>query len=204
MHESTPVPPILAREFENLTWVDPAQALVNLRWLEQHLPADIDRRVRRLRTNQLKELREARVGAIFAHGLSKTVLKKRVAVAKVEKADFDFVLRWVESNTNRFYPVQLKELPPEDLNPNITLDDVLRGLNKYNGEHNLSVVIHLNRSIRFEYHPMVTRPNAQINELWYLGCQTSDQSAWFLYGNVFHRWPEKRDFDYPRGKPNVA
>jgi len=53
----TPIPPILVRQFEQLTWVDPKQVLINLRWLERNLPEHLDEKVRRLRTNKLKELR---------------------------------------------------------------------------------------------------------------------------------------------------
>lgn len=204
MSEPTPIDAIQIRELERLTWVDPKQVLLNLRWLEQNLSPDLDERTRRLRTNKLKELREARIAALFAHGISTAVLKRAVAVSKVEKSDYDFILRWVESDTNRFYPVQLKELPPEDLNRDIKLEDVLSGLGKYAGENDLSVVVHLNRAIRFEYSPEIYRPNAKLRELWYLGCQSRDQSSWFIYGSVLAMLPQKYDFQYPQGAPNVV
>lgn len=204
MPDDVPVPPILVREFESLTWVDPKQVLINLRWLERNLPFDIDERVRRLRTNQLKELREARIAALFDYGLSVTLLGTQVAVAKVEKSGYDFIVRWIENDTRRFYPVQLKELPPEELNPIIELTDILSRLGKYDGKSDLAVLVHLNRTGRFEYSPSIDRPTAKIRELWYLGCDSSDQMSWFLYGNVLDPLPEKRSFRYPEGQQNVT
>jgi hypothetical protein len=204
MSELKPIPSILLRKLERLIWVDPKQALINLRWLEQNLPPDLDERVRRLRTNKLKELREARVAALFAFGISTVVKKCNVAVLKVEDSDYDCLLHWVESEANNFCAVQLKELPPEDLNPRIELDNILRGLDRYSGEQDLTVVVYLNRAIRFEYSPDIKRPDAKIRELWYLGCQSEDQSSWFIYGDVLSQIPLKYDFQYPQGQPNVS
>jgi len=204
MDKPIPMPGITAREFDSMDWVDPAQVLINLRWLESNLPSEMDDKVRRLRTNQLKEWREARIGALFAYGMSTKVLNVRTAVSKTESSDYDFVMRWVENERNYFYPVQLKELPPADLNPDISLNDIIDKLEKYSGETNLSVVIHINRQMRFEYRPWQRVGRPRINELWYLGCESADQSKWFLYGSVLRENPQKYDFEYPSGEQNVA
>ena len=67
--DSTPIPRITLRQFERLIWVNPRHVLVNLRNLELNLPAHLDDRTRRLRTNDLKKWREARTAALFAYGI---------------------------------------------------------------------------------------------------------------------------------------
>ena len=93
MTEFTPIPPMTLRQFEQLKWVDPKPFLVNMRNLELGLPEDLDERTRRLRTNNLKEWREARVAALFAYGIASAVLRRDVQVSKAEAADYDCVMR---------------------------------------------------------------------------------------------------------------
>ena len=102
MDKYVPVPNIMVREFERMVWVDPKQALINLRRLETNLPADLDEQVRRLRTNKLKELREARIAALFAFGTSDQVLNVPVLVSKSEAHDFDFVAKWQTDEKHYF------------------------------------------------------------------------------------------------------
>lgn len=204
MERYAAIPNITVRELEQMEWFDPRQALVNLRWFEMTLPADLDAKARRLRTNELAWLREARTAALFAFGMSDQVLKVPVLVSKSEAKDFDFVIRWQRDDKNYFYPAQLKELPPDDLNPLITLDDIYNKLEKYSGQDNLSVVIHVNREMRFNYEPWKRQKRPNIRELWYLGCECVDQSRWFLYGSALEGNPRKYDFSYPIGSANVA
>src|SRR5688572_3145226 len=136
-----PISKITERKLQSLTWVDPKQVLINLRWLELRLPSNIDDKVRRLRTNELKQWREARTAVLFAHGISEQVLRKPTLVAKSEEKDYDFVMRWNENGVDCYFPVQLKELPPDDLNPDVRVDDILAGLSKYSGAEDLSVVV---------------------------------------------------------------
>jgi hypothetical protein len=204
MTELTRLPAITAREFESMDWVDPKQALINLRWLELNLPEDLDEKVRRLRTNKLKDLREARTGAIFAYGLANKVIGVPVFVAKAESKDFDFVMRWFKDGNQYFVPVQLKELPPDDLNPGVSIDEIYTKLSKYSGANDLLVLIHVNRRITFDYHPWKNTQRPNIRELWYLGCVAPDQSEWMIYGSALETNPSRYDFSYPAGVPNVA
>ena len=103
----------------------------------------MDERVRRLRTNKLKQLREGRDAAIFAYGLETQVLKVPVWFANAEQSDYDFVVRWVKEENEYFYPVQLKELPPEDLNTTESLDRIYDKLEKYSGADDLLVAMNL-------------------------------------------------------------
>lgn len=192
-----PVDPIRARAMQRLQWHDPKQVLVNLRRIELQLSPDINERVRRLRTNQLKEWREARIAAIFAFGFAQTVLGHEVAVAKTEEMDYDFIMRWRLDNKDFFYPVQLKELPPDDLNSEVTLEDIFDKVERYSGESDLSIAIHVNRAMRLEYRHWDRQSNPRIGELWLFGALSPDHSKWFLYGNMLHRVPGFREFEYP-------
>ena len=187
-----------------MQWVDPRQVLVNLRWVEANLPSTMDERIRRLRTNQLNEWREARLAALFAFGIGDQVLKTPTQVSKTERRDFDFVMRWESDNADHFYPAQLKELPPDEINPRVSLNDIYDKLEKYSGANDLSVVICLNRRSRFEHQPWSRVPRPRIKELWYLGCKSPDQSIWFLFGCALRSDPRMYEFRYPDGESNVA
>lgn len=204
MDPFVPVPKITDRKLKSLTWVDPKQVLINLRWLETNMAPDTDERVRRLRTNKLKEWREARSAALFAYGMGQEVLQKHILVAKAEEMDFDFVMRWADDKADFFCPVQLKELPPADLNAEITLTDILSKLSKYSGPEDLSVAVHINRRMKFEHQPLSGAQKPKIKELWYFGCKSEDQSLWFLYGSLLRNEPRLYEFAYPTGEPNIA
>lgn len=204
MTELLPLSKIEDRQFERLEWVDPRQVLINLRWLEAQLPETMNEKVRRLRTNQLKEWREARAAALFSYGIGKAVLGTSTQVAKVENRDFDFVMRWGDAKANYYYPVQLKELPPEDLDPHVVVGDILDKLSKYSGPQNLSVAVLINRRMRFEHRPVDSAYKLRLLELWYFGCASEDQSRWFLYGSALKANARHYEFVYPEGAPNVA
>jgi hypothetical protein len=197
MSELTPISNILVREFGQMEWHEPREVLVKLRAIEMNLPDGLDERVRRLRTNRLKEWREARTAALFSYGMSSAVLQLPVLFSKSEAKDFDFVIRWRAEDKDFFYPVQLKELPPDDISSSVTLDDIHDKLEKYSGATDLSVAIHINRRMRFDFQPWAREGRPRINELWYLGCESADQSKWFLFGSVLKQNPKKYEFTYP-------
>jgi hypothetical protein len=201
---ATRVPNILVREFNQMEWVEPRQVLVDLRWLELNLPADMDERIRRLRTNPLKEWHEARFAALFAYGISNAVLHLPTRFSKTEKRDFDAVMKWQKNGEDHYSPLQIKELPPDDINPDVSLNDILDKLGKYSGEDNLTVVVCLNRKTRIKFQTWDRQSKPRISELWYLGCTDVYQSKWFLYGNVLANNPRRFDFEYPEGTPNIS
>ena len=202
MTELLPLSKLEDRQFGGLKWVDPTQVLINLRRLEANLPERMNEKVRRLRTNQLKESREARAAALFSYGIGKAVLGTNTQVAKVEDRDFDFVMRWSDEKANYYYPVQLKELPPDDLNPDVSLEDILAKLAKYSGPQNLSVAVQINRRMRLEHRPLTSDSKPHLLELWYFGCASEDQSRWFLYGSALKANARHYEFEYPEGTPN--
>lgn len=185
------------REFGALAWHDPRQVLVNLRRVELGLPENIDPRVRRLRTNALKEWREGRDAALFAWGISSAVIGVPVEIAISEQRDYDFVCRWLKDGKLYYYPVQLKELPPADLNDSIALDDIYAKLSKYSGRDDLAVAVRLNRQMNFKYEPWNQPTRPAVMELWLFGGTSPDQSEWFIYGDVLAARPRFLTFTYP-------
>ncbi len=159
---------------------DPVPILRALRNIElSELWSSLPERTRRLRTASLKEQREARDAAIFAHGLA-TVLGTKVLFAPEEAADFDFVVMWTEGGNDRFCAVQLKELVPDDLNPAQTLDELLAGLAKYPPTKTILAVL-INKSIPAREIPLARVP---FRELWLFWQGSPDGSRWGLEGDL--------------------
>lgn len=101
--------------------------------------------------------------------------------------------------------MQLKELPPEDLNSEVQLENIFEKLKKYSGENNLSVAININRKLKsFNLLQDLVTNQLKIKELWYFGCKSPDQSKWFLYGSLLKRNPVYVEFNYPEGEHNLA
>lgn len=185
---------IRLRQVQQREYRDPTSFLRELRRLElEVLGAVRDPQVRRLRTNQLREWREARIAALFCHGMSERTGVK-VLLSRGEFEDADFVATWTLENTRHFAPVQLKEVAPDERGGGV--DDVLASLAKYSGVNDLTVLIHLNRETNFNPAKIVVPRNLQIAALWFLGCSAPDQSEWTIWGN-FLETPERTRFAYP-------
>ena len=189
---------IRLNEWRKLTYYDPAVVLGELRRVEEsdaHRVAD--GRVRRLRTGKQKGLREGRDAALFAYGMGVAVLETSVCFARHESADYDVVLKWFADGVERYCPVQLKEVPPEDINPTLTLTDIVAGLRKYTCSEDLAVAVKLGRLVNgLSGLPDCAR-GLSIRELWFFGATTPSQSKWVLYGDVLSQ-PSIYRFDYPR------
>ena len=93
-----------------LPYRDPESHLREFRRLEILMSDwELGPKARRLRTGDLKQIRDGRNAALFAHGMA-TVVGTKVSFADHEAADYDFVTSWVDGDKYRFCPVQLKEL----------------------------------------------------------------------------------------------
>lgn len=194
---------IRLRVFKSHEWFDPKQVLINLRYVETNLLSpDMDEKVRRLRTNELKELRELRDAAIFAYGLQTQILKVPVVIANVERSDYDFVVWWVKEENEYFYPVQLKELPPGDLNTTASLDGIYNIVveKKYSGADDLAVAIRINKNMTLKCGPWEKDKRPHVRELWLFGNTSPDQSKWYICGDILKK-PLLYEFMYPEGKP---
>ena len=105
--------------WSKLQFHDPEPVVKKLRMVQaEFVPQLTDERIRNLRTPDLKPEREARDAAIFSYGMGKA-LNTKVLMARKESSDYDFVTCWRLGDALNFCPVQLKELPPAELNANI-------------------------------------------------------------------------------------
>jgi hypothetical protein len=187
------------REWEGCDYFDPVLVLRSLRAVELGMvarPADftgVPERVRRLRVNDLKGIREARDAAIFSHGMA-TFLGTKVLYAPVEAADFDFVTMCSVDDMQFFVPVQLKEVPPAELAPRASLQTILDGLGKY-PESDTALAINFNRREQLDL-KSITIPQVPFRELWIFACTAPDHSSWILAGD-FRAEPRWVEFSYP-------
>jgi hypothetical protein len=183
------------RALQKVEFCDPKPFLINLKNLEPHVAAsDIDPRVKQLRTNGLKEWRETREAALFCYGMGQRI-GQTVYLARGESQDYDFIASWVVGNEQHLAPVQLKEVVPEGLNPNASLQQTINSLAKYADSSDLTVAIHLNRIERFDP-SSVNVPSLGIAALWIFASITPDRSQWGLWGNFLEK-PEGTRFEYP-------
>lgn len=187
------------RQLCGLEYFDPKTVLENLRRVELNLPNDgIAERVRALRTSDLKPFREARDAALFAYGQS-CVQGHAVGFAPVEDQDYDFVTTWAVGDTRHVCTVQLKELVPEELNPNATINDLLEKLCKYGRAPDLIVAVKMNRLGRFDPAEVRVPPSLHIGGLWMFCAITPDQNEWAMWGDFIPPANLGRaNFSYPK------
>jgi hypothetical protein len=114
------------RTWSRRLFYDPEPVLKALRSLEVSLQDQpIPELVRRLRTNKLKGEREARDAAIFAHGMA-AVCGTKILVSPGEAEDCDFITKARVGDEELYSCVQLKELAPDDLSPDGTLEPLVK------------------------------------------------------------------------------
>lgn len=187
---------IRSRQLQQRDYRDSTDVLKRLRVVELESLSQInDPQIRRLRSRSLREWREARVAALFCHGYSERMGQK-IYLSKGEFEDADCVAHWNIEDELHFAPIQIKEVAPNDLNSDANLQDVLESLTKYSGAKDLTVLIHLNRQVRFKPDELLVPNGLRLAALWVLGCINPDQSRWALWGNYLEN-PEMSEFAYP-------
>ena len=177
-----------------LEWRDPAVTLRELRALELATAnLDVSDKVRRLRTGDLKHIREGRNAALFSHGMA-TATGNEVYFAPFEAADYDFVTSWIVGDERLYCPVQLKELPPSDLAPTSSLKDLLSSLGKYQQTDTVLALL-LNRPAQLSAPELAaTRiPFSQAGLFW---CASPDQERWVIQGDILAS-SATYEFTYP-------
>lgn len=184
------------REFERREYRDPETFLRALRKVELEVSMlSGGSREKALRTNGLKEWREAREAALFCYGMSQR-LGYPIYMSKGEAQDYDFVASWVAGSERHYAPVQLKEVVPAQLSSDSDLESIIASLPaSYPDSEDLTVAIHLNRQGRFELGKLAI-PQMRLAGLWVFGGISPDQSEWALWGN-FLQQPEGSHFTYP-------
>jgi hypothetical protein len=170
------------RTFSRLRYKDPRSVLVDMATVERSIAsADIDPRVKQMRTRDLRSVRELRQACLFWHGVSE-VTGQKFGIAHCEDEDYDAVATWVRDGTQSFAPTQLKEVPPEELNPVVSVQAIVNGLTKYPSSTKLTVAIHLNRVVQFAPSELVI-PRLGVAAVWVFGAIRPDRSRWAIWGN---------------------
>ena len=183
------------RDWSRRSFLDPEPVLRALRSVELDPSLhELPDAVRRLRTNPLKTDRETRDALIFAHGMA-AVLGTKVLVAPGEVEDCDFVSHFRIGDTDHFSCVQLKELAPNDLNPDQTMDALLAKLEKL-PPSDAVLAIHLNRRVRIELSEL-TASHLPFAEAWYFWAADPGLVSWRIYGDTM-KSPSLHEFHYPQ------
>ncbi len=181
---------------QKLNYFDPSIILSELRIIESEVAtSNTPHKIKSLRTNKLKAIRESRSAALFCQGMSERIQTK-VYFAPIEEQDFDFVTSWTIDNIRHFSPVQLKEVVSPQLNPLTSLNSIIESLVKYADSSNLNVAIHLNQSLNFNPE-LLKLTHLKLASVWIFASVTKDQSIWNLWGNFIETNPSMIQFKYP-------
>ncbi|MCI0440559.1 MAG: hypothetical protein L0177_15710 [Chloroflexi bacterium] len=149
-----------------------------------------------MRTSDLKRDREGRDAALFTFGMG-LASGKRIAFARHEGEDYDFVTAWVEDGTANYTPVQLKELVPAELNPTATLEALLGSLaRRYSQPTSTVLAVYLNRAARLQDLLAVRLPELGFAEVWYFCAVSPDAQRYAIFGDAKTELKELL-FDYP-------
>jgi hypothetical protein len=184
------------RSFSKLKYRDPRATLIELRRIETTVVAsDAPFKVKNLRTRELRPLRELREACLFCYGMT-ACTGQEFGVAHAEAQDYDAVATWEVGDLRSFAPIQMKEVPPHEVNPVASIQRVIEGLKKYVDSPDLTVAIHLNRAVRGFNPTEIVVPPLKLAALWMFGAITADQSRWAIWGN-FLDVHEGREFSYP-------
>ena len=184
------------REWTKFKYFDPEDILPKLRVIREKISStDTPMKIRNLRTNMLSRERESWDTAVFCHLLSLAIGYK-ILFAREECSDHDCVFTWNDVTSQCYAPVQMKELVPQQTNPDANRQDILSKLSKYSGNDDLIVAVKLNRRERIDFASLITH-NLPISELWMFGATTQDQCRWSLFGEVLSGAVHQYEFALP-------
>ena len=184
------------RTFAHLKYRDPRAMLIELRRIESTVAtSDAPFNVKNLRTRELRPLRELREACIFCYGMT-ACTGQEFGVAHAEAQDYDAVATWVVDDLRSFAPIQIKEVVPHEVNPMASIQTVVAGLQKYVNSSDLTVAIHLNKTVKGFNPTEIIVPPLKIASLWMFGAIAADQSKWAIWGNFLDEL-QAREFSYP-------
>lgn len=186
---------ITLNHLSKLKYKDPRQWLIKLSDIERNYsPLIPDPKLRALRTQKMKWVRESREAALFCYGMSK-VIGHEISFALKEESDFDCVARWVEGEIENYTLIQLKELVPEKYNSEANINQLIKDTTiKYQSSKELHVAIFVNRNLRIEFEKLEIPPTT-LGGIWLYGNVGNDE--WFVYGNLIVN-PVLSKFEYPK------
>jgi hypothetical protein len=146
------------REFQQYDYKDPREWLVAMHEIESIVSkSTLSYRPRSLRTNKLRRWSDRRIAALFAYGMSQRMPGYWLDFAGVERSDYDAVIRCYNEQVCIFTPIQIKELVPEHINENSTVEAIVDSLTKYSNSPDLVVVIYLNRRMKIRPHSISSK-----------------------------------------------
>lgn len=188
---------IRINHWKELNYHDPEEALRNLRAIEYLVGAsDLPAEVKTLRKRTFREYQEFRQAALFAYGIGQRI-GTRVHFSHASEQDHDAVCLWrAPEDTANFAPLQLKEVPPSELNPGAHVQGQLHKLAKYGRSADLQVVVHVNRTERIDF-GMLRVPKLEVAGLWFVAGASPDSRKWVLIGDLLNDGPVATYFDYP-------
>lgn len=183
------------RSWSKLQFFDPGRTLRELRDIELEIAGQrMDPRVRALRTRKLCRFNEWRQAALFCHGIS-GLLGTALYFAPGEEEAHDYVTMHVVNSTKTFTPLQLKELVPNETNPDATLEGIFEDLKKYATATDTVVAVYINRRGTRDLNA-IKAPRLNLGELWLFWAASQDQSRWQLYGDLL-KGAAVHAFTYP-------
>ena len=186
------------REWESQHWVDPTEFLRQLRELEYSIAlSDLGPRVKSLRTHKLRDTLERRQAALFGVGLKTYLENESVQFCHFENSDYDVVYRRIHDDAVQYTPVQLKEIVPEHLNANSTLDEGLERLKKYTTSEDLNFAIHFNQQGAFDIREVTIPESLNFAGLFLYGGCSMNQKEWFVSGNLMREERVLYKFEHP-------
>jgi hypothetical protein len=150
---------------------------------------------RSLRTNKLRPWSERRIAALFAYGMSKRMPGFWFDFAGVERSDYDAIIRHHNGEECFYTPIQIKELVPEHINEDSTVEAIMHSLAKYSNSPELVVVVYLNRRMKIRPHPIRLK-QINIGGLYFLGAASPNKRQWLLMGDLLQS-AEISQFEYP-------
>jgi hypothetical protein len=187
--------------WSRLAYEDPRKVLVGLREAANELNTmaqaggvELDPMSLRLRTTGTKKYREWRDAAIFTYGLSQL---KGIPIyfAAEEASDYDVVTAWKVGDETFFCPLQLKELPPEDLNPRVTLRAIVDSLSKYSTPSDTALAIKLSKRPELDLTSLRV-PQSTFSEVYLFWANSPDSATFVIYGDLKDD-PSASEFVYP-------
>jgi hypothetical protein len=198
---------IIIRQAQKLEFFDPRKALLfalvqRVMFQHPHLPQNVqDWRTKKLQPELLKWQ-----AALFCFGRKciEAADKWEFAVWPEQNSDIDYVLRQTKSSGEiRFEFVQFKELVPDEINPEQSLQDLLDKLpEKYPSIGDFTIAINLYRNTTTNVDDL-KKPHLPGGSLWLFGLGGEPPNNAFLYGDWL-KTPSLYYFAYPTFPPGAS
>jgi len=191
---------MITKQAHGLNYIGPRKALLVStihHVMSQH--PNYPKQVQNWRTNKLQPELHRRQAALFCFGRKCLEITDKWALAAWpdQNSPIDYVLRQIKSDGKERYEfVQLKEVVPEEVNSEQSLQDLLDELpKKYSSTDELTIAIHIHRELSTKVSDL-RKPNLPNGRLWLFGFGGEPPHNAFLFGDWF-KSPSLVNFTYP-------